>query len=85
MNPFIAFFNEIRELLITTNNLLNLAISYTKTVLIEDISPYLSVLNKSFLPCDFSNKAGKFFLISFALSLTISSGVLIPIAPPILG
>lgn len=85
INPLIAFFNSINELLITVNNLLNLCISYNNTVLNELINPYLSGLNKSFLPYALSSNAGKFFLISLALSITISSGDLPPATPPILG
>jgi hypothetical protein len=54
-------------------------------VLNEDISPCLSGLNRSFLHEFLSNSPGKLFFNSFALSLTISSGVLPPAPPPILG
>jgi hypothetical protein len=64
---------------------LNLCISYNKTVDKELISPYLSYLNKSFLPNALSKMGGNPFLSSFALSITISSGVLPPPPPPILG
>jgi len=75
INPLIAFLRSIIEFLITLKSLLNLCISYNNTVLNEEMSPYLSGLNISFLPAFLSNKAGSIFLISFALSFTISSGV----------
>jgi hypothetical protein len=85
MNPLIAFFNNINEDLIITKSLLNLYISCKSTVLNDGIRPYLSDLNISFFPADFSINCGKPFFNSFALSITISSGVLTPAAPPILG
>lgn len=71
----IAFFNKISDYLITFKSLLNLYISYNKTVLKEGINPYLSDLNISFFPEAFSNKPGKPFFSSLVLSNTISSGV----------
>jgi hypothetical protein len=45
----------------------------------------LSCLKRSFLPKDLSSNGGNPFFISFALSITISSGVLAPPPAAILG
>ena len=85
MNPLIAFLSKTKEVRITESSLLNLCISCNRTVFRDEISPYLSGLNMSFFPFDFSKRPGSPFFSSFDLSITISSGVLPPAAPPILG
>jgi hypothetical protein len=85
MNPLMAFLSKTIVFLIIVSNLLNLCISWRSTVLNEEMRPYLSGLNMSFLPRALSSKAGKFFFISLALSLTISSGDCAPAAVPTLG
>lgn len=48
--PLIAFYNSSIDDLITTNSLLNLAISCNNTVDKLSISPFSFVLNRSFFP-----------------------------------
>jgi hypothetical protein len=85
MNPLMAFLSKTRDDLMTVRSLLNLCISWSSTVLNDDINPDLSALKVSFFAFAFSNRAGNPFFNSFALSSTISSGVFPPALPPILG
>ena len=85
MNPLTAKSISIRLYFIFLRSLLNLAISYIRTVDNEAIKPCSSTWKRSLLPVLLSKIGGSYSNNSLAFSNTILSGVMPPAAVASLG
>ena len=74
-NPWIAFVSYVRVFFTVRIRLLNLAISWSKTMERECIWPSSFVIKWSWLPAASIKRAGTFYINCWAISVTISSGV----------